>query len=74
MDNKDIRWVQRFSNYQKALKQLKEAVNLMETREGFQLGLIEDGEIWMNMIKSRNLTDHICRVGEIIYNRYQASN
>jgi nucleotidyltransferase substrate binding protein (TIGR01987 family) len=104
MDNKDIRWVQRFSNYQKALKQLKEAVDLMETRdlsnlekqgmiqafeythelawktlkdflksrgnteiygsrdatrEGFQLGLIEVGELWMNMIKSRNLTSHL---------------
>jgi nucleotidyltransferase substrate binding protein (TIGR01987 family) len=96
--------VQRFSNYQKALKQLKEAVDLMEirdlsnlekqgmiqafeythelawktmkdflksrgnadiygsrdaTREGFQLGLIEDGELWMKMIQSRNLTSHL---------------
>jgi len=27
-------------------------------RESFQLGLIENGEIWMEMIKSRNLTSH----------------
>ncbi len=29
------------------------------TREAFALGLIEHGEIWMNMINSRNLTSHI---------------
>lgn len=28
------------------------------TREAFRLGLIEDGETWMEMIKSRDLTSH----------------
>ena len=28
------------------------------TREAFKRGLIEDGECWMNMIKSRNLSSH----------------
>jgi len=28
------------------------------TRESFSLGIINDGEIWMEMIKSRNLTSH----------------
>lgn len=28
------------------------------TREAFKNGLIRDGEIWMDMIKSRNLTTH----------------
>lgn len=28
------------------------------TREAFKLGLIEDGQSWMEMIKSRNLTSH----------------
>lgn len=28
------------------------------TRAAFSLGLIEDGEIWMNMIKDRNRTSH----------------
>lgn len=28
------------------------------TREAYRLGLIEDGDIWMEMIKSRNLTSH----------------
>jgi nucleotidyltransferase substrate binding protein (TIGR01987 family) len=27
-------------------------------REAFRLGLLEDGELWMDMIKSRNLTSH----------------
>jgi len=28
------------------------------TKKAFALGLIDDGEIWMQMIKSRNLTSH----------------
>lgn len=28
------------------------------TREAFKRGLIDDGEAWMDMIKSRNLTSH----------------
>jgi nucleotidyltransferase substrate binding protein (TIGR01987 family) len=28
------------------------------TKEAFQKGLIEHGDIWMDMIKSRNLTSH----------------
>lgn len=28
------------------------------TREAFQLGLLDDGEIWMGMIKSRNQSAH----------------
>ena len=28
------------------------------TREAFNKGLIEDGETWMDMIKSRNLSSH----------------
>lgn len=27
-------------------------------RQAFQVGLISDGEIWMEMVKSRNLTSH----------------
>ena len=33
MENKDIRWIQRFSNYRKALARLVEAVNLHHDRE-----------------------------------------
>ena len=28
------------------------------TRKAFELGLIEDGESWMDMLQSRNLTSH----------------
>ncbi|HHH53168.1 MAG TPA: nucleotidyltransferase, partial [Bacteroidetes bacterium] len=28
------------------------------TREAYSVGLIEDGDIWMEMISSRNLTSH----------------
>ena len=29
------------------------------TREAFKRGLIENGDVWMDMIKSRNLSSHI---------------
>ncbi len=103
MENLDIRWIQRFQNYRKALEHLREAVALSKTRllsnlesqgliQGFEFthelawktmkdfledkgitnligskdatrnafreGLITDGEGWMEMIKSRNLTSH----------------
>ncbi|GAA4464256.1 nucleotidyltransferase substrate binding protein [Nemorincola caseinilytica] len=99
-DNKDIRWLQRFSNYRKALARLsmfiqKKDLNELEeqgiiqafefthelawnvmkdhlsyqgivnitgsrdaTREAFANGLITDGEGWMEMIKSRNISSH----------------
>ena len=100
----DIRWLQRFSHYNSALSQLKEAVDLSKTRplsklekqgliqcfeythelawktlkdflenqgfidlfgskdatrQAFKLGIISQGETWMNMIKSRNQTSHL---------------
>jgi nucleotidyltransferase substrate binding protein (TIGR01987 family) len=101
--NREIRWKQRFSNFQKALNQLKAGYDLMAdrplsdlekqgliqafefthelawktlkdflenqghqnlfgskdtTRKAFELGLLSDGEIWMSMIASRNLSSH----------------
>lgn len=100
MTNKDIRWIQRFANYQKALSQLskfiaKGQLNELEeqgliqsfeythelawntlkdflensgnkelfgskdaTRKAFQLNLIENGDVWMDMIQNRNETSH----------------
>jgi nucleotidyltransferase substrate binding protein (TIGR01987 family) len=103
MSAKDIRWIQRFHNFSKALSQLAEAVDLAgrrelsklekqgivqafefthelawntlkdflenrgaqniygskdAAREAFKAGLIENGETWMDMIKSRNQTTH----------------
>ena len=99
-NKKDIRWEQRFSNYQKALAQLQKFIDKGELsdleeqglikafeytyelawntlkdfleykgqtdiygsrdaiRKAFQLGLIKDGEDWMDMLKSRNMTSH----------------
>jgi nucleotidyltransferase substrate binding protein (TIGR01987 family) len=98
----DIRWKQRFENYQKALNQLTSAVAMYDesaealikegilqrfefthelawkvmkdyleyeghqgitgsrsaSRLAFSLGLVEDGQVWMNMIESRNRTVH----------------
>ena len=99
-ENKDIRWEQRFVNYQKALSQLQKFIDKGELseleeqglvkafeytyelawttlkdfleyrgqtdiygsrdaiRKAFQLDLIDDGESWMDMLKSRNKTSH----------------
>lgn len=99
----DIRWIQRLSNYSKALLRLKEAADLLSSRplsnlekqgiiqsfeythelawncikdylefqgntgirgsrdairEAFKVSLISNGEIWMQMIQTRNLTSH----------------
>ncbi len=99
----DIRWTQRFSNFNQALSQLESAVELARKREltelekqgliqafefthelawnvikdyfihqgnhqitgsrdairtAFNVGLIEDGEAWMETIKSRNKSSH----------------
>jgi len=34
------------------------SVRRTRTREAFRLGLIEDGEVWMAMIASRNKSNH----------------
>lgn len=100
IENMDIRWEQRFSNYKKALSQLRKFIDKGElseleeqglvkafeytyelawntlkdflehsgqtdiygardaVRKAFELGLIQDGENWMDMLKSRNQTSH----------------
>ncbi|MEW5827547.1 MAG: nucleotidyltransferase substrate binding protein [Chloroflexota bacterium] len=103
MTTQDIRWIQRFNHFTKALSQLREAVELARqrplskleeqgliqafefthelawntlkdfleergseklygsrdvTRAAFKAELIENGQAWMQMIKSRNLTSH----------------
>ena len=122
----DIRWKQRFSNYQKALRQLQKFIDKGELseleeqgliksfeytyelawntlkdflefqghsdifgsrdalRKAFQVGIIEDGEVWMDMIKSRNRTSHTYNeetakeisstVVSIYYNAFQKMN
>ena len=105
-NNKEIRWIQRFDNYQCALHALEEAVEISRQRPltrleqrgliqsfefthelawktlkdflqyrgvsgvigsrdaarvAFREGLVIDGELWMEMVKSRNLTSHTYR-------------
>lgn len=102
MEDKDIRWKQRFSNFEKAFSQFekfiqkKDDLNELEkqgliqsfeythelawnvlkdylqyegiqnlfgsrstVREAFNKGLVDEGQIWMDMIESRNKTVHI---------------
>ncbi len=128
MDQKDIRWEQRFHNYRKALLRLNEAIQIIKenkhtgeendmlkeslvkrfefthelawkvmkdyaeyqgrfdikgpkdaTREAFSMNIITDGELWMDMIKSRNLTVHtydeitVERIFNNIVNSYHAA-
>ncbi|MEO0060350.1 MAG: hypothetical protein RLZZ312_1997 [Bacteroidota bacterium] len=100
MENQDIRWKQRFQNFEKALSQLTKFIehgdlnefeeqgliqcfeyshelawNVMKdfltndgvsgifgsktaTQQAFNKGLIDEGEVWMEMIKSRNESVH----------------
>ena len=98
---KDIRWQQRFDNYQRALASLgefmsKASLSKLETqglikafeytyelgwnvlrdyllfqgktdlvgsrdaiKNAFKSGLLADGEVWMDMLESRNRTSHV---------------
>lgn len=100
MSQEDIRWIQRFNNFSKALNQLRKFIAKGELNEfeeqgliqafeytyelawnsikdyfetqgetgingsrdafrlAFRRGIIENGELWMDMIKSRILTSH----------------
>lgn len=102
MPDRELRWIQRFSNYKKAFLRLQEGVALSQKRalsklevqgliqgfeytfelswktlkdyleymqvkakfprevikSAFQYELIEDGDIWMDMLEKRNLMAH----------------
>lgn len=111
MENKDIRWKQRFENFSGALRQLRNANEIRNqraftelelqgavqsfeitqelswkvmkdflesegktdlfgsktvVREAFNVGLITNGEQWLNTIESRNKTSHIYDQQEIL--------
>ncbi len=117
MEN-DIRWIQRFANYKKAISQLSKFIEKADLNEledqgliqcfeytyelawntikdfyesqgetgiqgsrdairlAFKRGLIENGDLWMKMIKSRTLTSHtyneelVSEISEAIFNDY----
>ena len=103
MDAADIRWMQRFENFNRAFAQLRKATDLAAerplseleqhgliqafefthelawnvlkdfleaegvagilgspsaSREAFQRGLVDDGEVWMEMLQARNKSVH----------------
>lgn len=100
MKYSNVRWIQRFQNFEKALAQLKKFVNKKDLNEleeqgliqsfeynyelawntlkdfyemqgetwiqgsrdafriAFNRGMLQNGELWMEMIKSRALTTH----------------
>ena len=71
MSEFDVRWQQRFANDQRALEQLESFFDLLRSegnseligsrdtlREAFRVGLVVDGNAWMQMIQDRTLTSH----------------
>ncbi|MBM3437205.1 MAG: nucleotidyltransferase, partial [Bacteroidetes bacterium] len=49
MTNKDIRWIQRFQNYQKAFLRLKEAIETEALNELERNGLIQRFEFTIDL-------------------------
>lgn len=118
MENNDIRWKQRFKNFEKAMGHLENALaiddpdllqkagiiqffemsyelawNVLKDyleeqgfidvnsprsaiKKAFEIGLIENGHVWMNLLLDRNLTAHTydeekaTEVEELIHERY----
>jgi len=57
----DIRWKWRLAKFRKAFGRLDDAVRLSRHRDLSDLerqGLIQDGEAWMEMLRSRNQSSH----------------
>ena len=101
MDNNDIRWIQRFKNFDKAIFHLENALQIINPditqkagiiqffeisfelawnmikdyledqgftdiksprtalKKAFEIGVIENGHDWMDLLQDRNLTAHI---------------
>jgi nucleotidyltransferase substrate binding protein, HI0074 family len=118
MENQDVRWKQRFQNYEKVLSHLSAALQLTEPdmlqmagiiqffemsyelawnvlkdyleeqgftdvksprnaiKKAFEIGLIEDGHAWMDLLLDRNLTSHaydeekVNEIERLIYQKY----
>lgn len=118
MENHDIRWKQRFQNFEKALGHLTEALEIEQPdllqkagiiqffemsyelawntlkdyleeqgftdvksprnalKKAFEVGIIEDGHTWMDLLLDRNLTAHTydegkaTEVEELIHEKY----
>ena len=82
MTEKDIRWIQRFNNFDKALTQLRKFVEKKELNELELQGLIKTFEYTYELllpyrmdlsiyhkIMDPEVKDHIDRVGQVFYER-----
>lgn len=100
MSNQDIRWIQRFTNFSKAMKHLENALQIpnpdiiqkagiiqffemsfelawnmvkdyleeqgfvdiksprIALKKAFEMGMLENGHDWMDLLQDRNLTAH----------------
>ena len=56
MEQQDIRWKQRFQNFDKAFLRLSKAMQII--RKAFQSGYIQEGDLWLQALNDRNLTTH----------------
>jgi len=73
-ENKDVRWIQRFANFQKAFSQLTKFIDKAELSELEEQGLIKVFDYPFdlssyNHIKQPDLIDHIQRVGKVFYSK-----
>lgn len=64
MEQQDIRWKQRFQNFDKAFLRLSKAMQIIREepdnflRQAFQSGYIQEGDLWLQALNDRNLTTH----------------
>ena len=64
MEQQDIRWKQRFQNFDKAFLRLSKAMQIIRKEpdnfllQAFQSGYIQEGDLWLQALNDRNLTTH----------------
>lgn len=64
MEQQDIRWKQRFQNFDKAFLRLSKAMQIIREepdnflRQAFQSGYIQEGDLWLQALNDRNLTTY----------------
>lgn len=64
MEQQDIRWKQRFQNFDKAFLRLSKAMQIIREEpdnfllQAFQSGYIQEGDLWLQALNDRNLTTY----------------
>ena len=81
--NADIRWKQRFQNFERAFVLLRDALEngpaaLKVLKDAYAARILEDGQVWIDMLDHRNLLSHTYspvvfeQAVEAIHTRYLA--